>query len=107
MKPLNNCALSVWKYILLFILFCLPYVGFVALIICAFCVKNPEVSNFAKAMFWLTVIAVVAIIVLYVVVVIYVMNYGYTESDPSFDFGNSINDGIEAFLGIKNALNIA
>ena len=104
MKPLNNCALSVWKYILLFILFCLPYVGFISLIICAFFVKNPEVCNFSKAIFWLTVIAYV-LIVAYVIVSLFLINGGSFE-DPSFDYGNSINDGIEAFLGIKNALSI-
>ena len=104
MKPLNNCALSVWKYILLFILFCLPYVGFFALVICAFFVKNSEVSNFAKAIFWLTVISVIALIVFIIVVAF--MGEGYYETDPGFDFGNSVNDGIEALLGVKNALPI-
>ena len=74
MKPLTNCALNPWVYALLMLLFCIPLVGPIAMLICAFAVKNPEVRNFTRSFFCFILIVYVLLLVLEIFLVIAVNN---------------------------------
>ena len=63
MKPISTNNLSAWGYVGLFILFSLPYVGNLALIICAFFVKDHAVKSFARALLILSLISIVFLVV--------------------------------------------
>lgn len=95
MKPLSTNSISAWGYVGLFLLFCLPYVGTPALIICALFVPNQEVKNFSRAILLLTLLGVVAIFVLLLL--------GLFPLD-GFDF--DIQGGFEALNGIRYYLGL-
>ena len=90
MKPLSTNSISAWGYVGLFLLFCLPYVGTPALIICALFVPNQEVKNFSRAILLLTLLGIVAIFVLIML--------GLFNLD-GFDF--DIQGGFESLNGIR------
>lgn len=104
MKPLTNCALNPWVYALLMLLFCIPLIGPIAMLICAFAVKNPEVRNFTRSFFCFILIAYILLLVLEIIFLVAVNN-GWidlgTEYDIDFDFEDSVNDGIQAFMRLK------
>ena len=95
MKPLTNGNISTLGYIGLFILFMLPYVGTPALIICAFLIPAGPVKSFSRAVFWLSIIAVVVIAVIVIL---------YTGGSLDYEFPLLNNDGLEAF---KSVINVA
>ena len=94
MKPLTYGNISTLGYIGLFILFMLPYVGAPALVICAFMIPAGPVRSFARAIFWLTFIAVVVIAAAVVIL--------YSGGSLDYEFPLLNNDGLEAFRGILN-----
>ena len=93
MKPLTHGNLSAFAYIGLFILFMLPYVGTPALIICAFLIPAGPVKSFARAMFWISVIIIVAAVI-----------GGIVLTNGGYEFPLLNNDGLEAF---KSVINVA
>ena len=93
MKPLSTNNLSAWGYVGLFILFCLPYVGTPALIICALLVKNYDVRSFSRAILILTLLLWVAVIILSIVGIVNLS-----------DFGFSTDDGVQAFNYVRGFL---
>ena len=96
MKPLSLNNLSAWGYIGLFVLFCLPYVGTPALLICAIFVRNSEVRNFARAILILTLISWVALIVLALFGVVNLLDF----SDIYNDNGVEVFNQLRAYLYI-------
>ncbi len=92
MKPISTNNLSAWGYVGLFILFSLPYVGNLALIICAFFVKDHAVKSFARA---LLILSLISIVFLVVVALLGIVNL----EDFNFDFGG--DGGIEVFNSIR------
>ena len=104
MKSLTNCALNPWLYALLMLLFCIPLVGPIAMLICAFAVKNPEVRYFTRAFFCFIIIVYILLLVIEIVLLVAINNgwldFG-NEYDFDFDFGNSVNDGLQAFMRLK------
>ena len=97
MKPLTYGNISTLGYIGLFILFMLPYVGAPALFICAFMTPAGPVRSFARAVFCLSIIAVVVIAVAVVVLAVL-----YSGGSLDYEFPLLNNDGLEAFRGILN-----
>ena len=91
MKPLTHSNLSVFAYVGLFILFMLPYVGTPALIICAFFIPDGPVKKFARAMFWISLIIVLAAVI-----------GGIALTNGGYEFPLLNNDGIEAFNSVLN-----
>lgn len=95
MKPLITNSLSAWGYVGLFILFCLPYVGTPALIICALFVPNRDVKSFARAILILTLLSVIGIVAL--------MLFGLLSLDGlEFD----VQGGIEALSNVRYLLGL-
>lgn len=63
----DDNVVSVGKYLLHIILFCIPVIGFIMLIVKALDKKDKNISNFAKAQLILGVIGVVIIVVITVI----------------------------------------
>lgn len=95
MKPLHTNNLSALGYIGLFILFCMPYIGNIALLICAFLIKDTAVRNFSRAILILTVIGWV---------IIFAASFvgGFDLGEFDFFGGNGVEEvfgGIFSLLG--------
>ena len=104
MKPLSNCALNPWVYALLMLLFCIPLIGPIAMLICAFAVKNPEVRNFTRSFFCFILIVYILLLILEIVLIVGISNGWFDlglDLEYDFDFGDSVNDGIQAFMRLK------
>ena len=92
MKPLTHSNLSAFAYVGLFILFMLPYVGTPALIICAFLIPDGPVKKFARAMFWISLIIVLAAVIGGIAL----------SAGGYYEFPLLNNDGLEAFNSVLN-----
>ncbi len=96
MKPLANNNVSFWAGIGLLILFSLPYVGNLALIICAFFIPAGPVKTFARTILIISVVLIVAGVIL-----VYAMGGSF---EFYYEFPILNDNGVEAF---RNILNIA
>lgn len=63
----DDNIVSVGKYLLHIILFCIPVIGFIMLIVKALDKKDKNISNFAKAELILSIISVVLVIIVFVI----------------------------------------
>ena len=97
MKPLTNNNISFLGGVGLLILFSLPYVGNLALIICAFFIPAGSVRTFARG----CLIFVVVAIVVDVIIMLLTDNSFFFEYYYEFPLLN--NEGLEAFRNILNA----
>lgn len=101
MKPITTNSLSAWGYIGLILLFNLPYIGFPALIICAFFIKNHAVRSFARAMI---ILELIICVLAFVVILIGFGNLGDFLEDYYFNFsgdeGSAFISNIRYYLGV-------
>ena len=96
MKPLANNNISFWAGAALLVLFCIPGIGELALIICAFFIPESPVKTFARTIFIITIVLSVLLAILVVV-------FGYTFN-VDYEFPLLREDHLEAF---RNVLNVA
>lgn len=93
MKPNLTNNLNTWGYVGLFILFCMPYVGTPALLICAIFVKDHATKSFARAILLLSLLSVVFLVV---VALLGLVNLG--------DFNFDVDSGTQVFNYLRGML---
>ncbi len=93
MKPVLTNNLNTWGYVGLFILFCMPYVGTPALIICALFVRDHAVKSFARAILLLSLLSVVFLVV---IALLGLINLG--------DFNFDVDGGVQVFDYLRGVL---
>lgn len=77
----DDNIVSVGKYLLHIILFCIPVIGFIMLIVKALDKKDKNISNFAKAELILSIISVAIIVIISIISVMGMINVNSTVYD--------------------------
>ena len=94
----KNKVVSTAAYFWLMLLYSIPVIGFIALVIMSFTVKNKNIRNFCKAILVWILIAVIIGLVLGILGLIFSKELGIDFSKIDF---NTIWQGVQDGLGIK------
>lgn len=97
MKPITNNNISFLAGVGLLILFCLPYVGNLALIICAFFIPAGSVRTFSRGVLIFSVVVIIIDVIL-------TLALGGSFNFGDYTFPLIKDEGLEAF---KNIFNVA